>query len=224
MAERNDPLEDVEIRHGDNAEEVGLPVEEPQPQTPLDRIRKAFAQARRRPQAGKSTARKEMGKDQTKSLVLLAGAAVGMVLLFLGVFSSPQKPQKIEGRRVTPDLGRRATPGQASNQAGSVTPLMDANLGNQAEVGGDQLTAADIGRTGRPVQAGTNAQSTEGPPHSLKQIDFSDPALQRQYAMHGYVPAPPPAATEPVETSATSVRAADSDLKKPSLVFVRTEE
>jgi hypothetical protein len=77
-----------------------------------------------------------MGKDQTKSLVLLAGAAVGMVLLFLGVFLSPQKPQKIEGRRVTSALGRRVTPGQASNQAGSVTRLMDANLGNQADGGG----------------------------------------------------------------------------------------
>ena len=165
-----------------------------------------------------------MSKDQTKSLVLLAGAAVGMVLLFLGVFSSPQKPQKIEGRRVTPDLGRRVTPGQASKQAGSVTPLMDANLGNQAEAGGDQLTAADIGRTGRPVQAGTNAQSTGGSSRSLNQIDFSDPALQRQYAMHGYVPAPPPAATEPGDSSAASVKAVDGDLKKPSLVFVRAEE
>ncbi len=84
-----------------------------------------------------------MGKDQTKSVVLLAGAAVGMMLLFLGVFSSPQKRQKIEGRRVTPDLGRRVTPGQTSNQTGSVTPLTDANSSaRQADAGGDQLTAA----------------------------------------------------------------------------------
>ena len=65
-----------------------------------------------------------------------------MVLLFLGVFSSPQKPQKMEGRRVTPDLGRRAAPGQTGNQTGSVTPLMDANLGNQGDAGGDQLKHA----------------------------------------------------------------------------------
>jgi hypothetical protein len=219
VTERIDPLEDVEIRHEDNTEEAALPVEESQPQTPLDRLKKTFTQARRRPQAGKSPARKEMGRDQTKSLVLLAGAAVGTVLLFLGVFSSPQKPQKIEGRRVTPDLGRRVTPGQAGDQAGSVTPLMDANSGRQAEGGGDQLTAADIGRTGRP--ASPNTQSTGGPPHSLKQVDFSDPALERQYALHGYVPAPPPAATD---ISAASVKAVDSDLKKPSLVFVRAEE
>src|SRR6516225_630314 len=222
MPERINPVEDVEIRQGDNTEEATQAREEPEPQTPLDRIKKVFTQTRQRSQAGRSPARKEMGKDQTKSLVLLAGAAVGMVLLFLGVFSSPQKPQKIEGRRVTPDLGRRVTPGQASNHAGSVTPLMDANLGKQAEAGGDQLTAADIGRTGRPV--GTNARSTGEPPHSLKQIDFSDPALQRQYAMHGYVPAPPPAATEPGDSSAASVKAVDGDLKKPSLVFVRAEE
>jgi hypothetical protein len=223
MAEPNDPLKDLEIEHADTTEEPGLPVEEPEPQTPLDRLKKAFAQARRRAQPGNSPARKEMGKDQTKSLVLLAGAAVGMVLLFLGVFSSPQKQQKIEGRRVAPDLGRRVTPGQASNQAGSVTPLMDASSGNQADAGVDQLTAADIGRTGRPVQAGSNAQGA-GPSHSLKQIDFSDPALQRQYAMHGYVPAPSPAGTEPIESGAASVKVVDSDLKKPSLVFVRAEE
>src|SRR5215469_9465302 len=173
MSERNNPVEDVEIRHGDNTEEATQTPEEPEPQTPLDRIKKVFTQARRRSQAGRSPARKEMGKDRTKSLVLLVGAAVGMVLLFLGVFSSPQKPQKMEGRRVTPDLGRRVTPGQAGNQTGSVTPLMDANLGNQGDAGGDQLTAADIGRTGRPAQAGANPQSTGGPSHTLKQIDFS---------------------------------------------------
>ena len=223
MSERNNPVEDVEIRHGDNTEEAPQAPEEPEPQTPLDRIKKVFTQARRRSQTGRSPARKEMGKDRTKSLVLLAGAAVGMVLLFLGVFSSPQKPQKMEGRRVTPDLGRRATPGQTGTQTGSVTPLMDANLGNQADAGGDQLTAADIGRTGRPMQARTNTQSTGGPSQPLKQIDFSDPALQRQYAMHGYVPAPPPTATEPGETSA-SAKTPDSDIKKPSLVFVGAEQ
>jgi Bacterial conjugation TrbI-like protein len=224
MAEGNERLEDVEIQHGDNTEEDKLRAEEPEPQTPLDRIKKAFTQTRHRSQAGKSPARREMGKDQTKSLVLLAGAAVGMVLLFLGVFSSPQKPQKIERRRVTPDLGRRLTPGQTSNRTGSVTPVMDANsAGNPADAGGEQLTAADIGRTGRPVQAGMKAQGPGGSSHSLKQIDFSDPALQRQYAMHGYVPAPPPTETEPGETSAPFVKA-DGDLKKPSLVFVRAEE
>jgi hypothetical protein len=41
VTERNDPLEDVEIRHEDNTEEAALPVEEPQPQTPLDRLKKA---------------------------------------------------------------------------------------------------------------------------------------------------------------------------------------
>jgi hypothetical protein len=55
--------------------------------------------------------RREMGKDRTKSQVLQAGAAVGMVLKFLGVFSFPQKPQKVTLRRMTPDLGRRLTPG-----------------------------------------------------------------------------------------------------------------
>lgn len=223
MAEGNERLEDVQIRHAE--EESKALEEEPERLTPLDRIKKAFTQARQRSQAARSPARRDMGKDRTKSLVLLAGAAVGMVLLFLGVFSSPQKPQKIESRRVTPDLGRRVTPGQTSNQTGSVTPVMDANaLGAQASPGGDQLTAADIDRTGRPVQAGTNAQGAAGPSHSLKEIDFSDPALQQQYAVHGDVTPPPSTTMEPVETGSPSAKPSDNDLRKPSLVFVQAEE
>jgi hypothetical protein len=38
--------------------------------------------------------RREMGKDRTKSQVLQAGAAVGMVLKFLGVFSFPKNLRK----------------------------------------------------------------------------------------------------------------------------------
>ena len=224
MAEENDPLESLEIQHPDNIEEAKVPLEEPETETPLDRIRKVFAQAHRQPRAGKSPARRDMGKDQSKSLILLAGAAVGMILLFLGVFSSPQKPQKVEGRRVTPNLGRRVTPGQANKQAGSVTPLMDANSSNQVDASSDELTAADIGRTGRALHDEPNAKVPRESSHSLKEIDFSDPALQKQYAMHGYVPAPPPTALGSASTGVASTPAIDSDLRKPSLVFVRAEE
>ena len=68
MAEPNDPLKDLEIEHADTTEEPGLPVEEPEPQTPLDRLKKAFAQARRRAQPGNSPARKDIveGKKVVK--------------------------------------------------------------------------------------------------------------------------------------------------------------
>jgi hypothetical protein len=127
MPDRNEPSENFEVGAKENVEE-SLPVPEA-PQTPWERIKAAFRQARRTSQAAKTPARREMGKDRTKSLVVLLGAAIGMVLLFLGVFSSPQKPQSVVSRHVTPDLGRRTTPGQAApgGQTGSVTPLMSAN-------------------------------------------------------------------------------------------------
>lgn len=223
MSDKSEPLEKLETERRENVEELAPETEEPQ--TPWERIKMAFRQARRTSQSVKSPARREMGKDRTKSLILLAGAAIGMVLMFLGVFSSPQKPQNAQSRRVTPDLGRRTTPGQPAPgaQTGSVTPLMDATgaRGNEEETGGDQLTAADIGRTGRAPQPGSTAPSTVKNPHPLGTIDFSDPALQRQYAMHGYVPVPPPPLPA---VQATTPPTTTNDFKKVSLVFVRADE
>src|SRR5205823_7030281 len=139
-------------------------------------------------------------------------------------FSSPQKPQNAQSRRTTADLGRRTPPGQPAlgAQTGSVTPVMDASgaSGNEAEAGGDQLTAADIGRTGRPAQPGSITTTTPKSPRALRTIDFSDPALQRQYAMHGYVPAPSPPAPAPPASAPPAER---NELKRASLVFVRAE-
>ncbi|PYV20075.1 MAG: hypothetical protein DMG27_23940, partial [Acidobacteria bacterium] len=223
MFKGSEPQEKLEIEREVSAEEPEAAPE--QPQTPWERIKAALRQTRETPQMRKIPARREMGKDRTKSLVLLAGAAIGVVLMFLGVFSSPQKPQTAQSRRTTPDLGRRTTPGQPApgTQTGSVTPVMDATgaSGNEAEAGGDQLTAADIGRTGRPAQPGSVAPTTPKSPRALSTIDFSDPALQRQYAMHGYVPAPLPQAPAPPAPAPT---AESSELKRASLVFVRAEE
>ncbi len=222
MPDKSEPLENLEVAPSEKAEEPA-PVSEA-PQTPWERIKAAFRQTRRRPQAAKSPALSEMKKDKTKSLVVLVGAAIGMVLMFLGVFSSPQRPQRVESRRVAPDLGRRTTPGQAApgGQTGSVTPVMNAKAAaNQTEAGGNQVTAADIGRTGQP---GTASQAASKGAHTLGSIHFSDQALEREYAMHGYVPAPPPP-TPPTAPVPTRQPAANrNDLKKPSLVYVRAEE
>jgi hypothetical protein len=222
MSDKSEPLDNLEGEREGKAEEPSLEPEEPQ--TPWERIKTALRQARRTSQAIKTPARREMGKDRTKSLVLLVGGATGMVLMFLGVFSSPQKPQNAQSRRVSPDLGRRTTPGQPATgaQTGSVTPVMDATgaSGNEGEDGGDQLTAADIGRTGRSIQPGSTAPTTGKNPHALGKIDFSDPALQRQYAMHGYVPAPPP----PPAVAPVVAASENNELNKHSLVFVRAEE
>ncbi len=217
MAEENKPLDSIEFDH-----KLGVDEPEPEkPETPLDRIKRALAEVGRSSSA-RTPVRREMGKDRTKSLVLLAGAAVGMVLMFLGVFSSPQKPQKVALRRMKPDLGRRVTSGQPAPgaQTGSVTPLMNATgTGSGAGADRNQLTAADIDRTGRVEPGSGNPKVPVGSSHSLGRIDFSDPALKRQYALHGYVAAPPPPTAE--SPKAAAAVSEDDDLKKPSLVFVR---
>jgi hypothetical protein len=64
--------------------------------------------------------------------------------------------------------------------------------------------------------------------HTLGSIHFSDQSLDREYAMHGYVPAPPPPnpTTPTARAQAPAARSAEikTDLKKPSLVFVRAVE
>ena len=66
-------------------------------------IRQAFDKARQTQQP--RTTRRELSKDKSKSLVVLGGAAVAMFLLFLGIFSSPQKAKRSEGRAGAPDRG-----------------------------------------------------------------------------------------------------------------------
>ena len=87
-------------------------------------IRQAFDKARQTQQP--TASRRELSKDKSKSLLVLGGAALIMLLLFLGIFSSPQKATKPNSatRAGAPDLGRRATAGQESAQAG----VRDANV------------------------------------------------------------------------------------------------
>src|SRR5487761_1026607 len=74
-------------------------------------FRQAFDKARRE---RRIASRRELGRDRSRSLFLLAGAAIAVLLLFLGVFSSSNNARKsIDAKRAgTPDLGRRVTPGQ----------------------------------------------------------------------------------------------------------------
>ena len=72
-------------------------------------FRQAFEKARKAQQPVRS--QRELGKDKSTSLLVLAGAAVMVVLLFLGVFSAPNKPKRPDARRTgTQDLGQRVTP------------------------------------------------------------------------------------------------------------------
>src|SRR6266853_5541266 len=143
-------------------------------------FRQAFDKARREQRV---TNRRDLGRDRSRSLFLLAGAAIAVLLLFLGVFSSSNNAKKAtDGRRPgTPDLGRRVTSGQQSTgQTGSVTPLLNAQTGQPEAQGSQDVTAEDVGRTARPTQPYIGAQpkpaatpaSRNAGPYTLEKLDF----------------------------------------------------
>ena len=172
-------------------------------------IRQAFDKARQTQQP--RTTRRELSKDKSKSLVVLGGAAVAMLLLFLGIFSSPQKAKRTEGRAGAPDLGRRTTPGQESNQGGSVTPMLNAEVSGDEAVNRGDVTPEEVGRTARPGRPKAPAAQQTTPQYALNKIDFDstppqEPGYQRLQQ--------PPSPDESPEAA----------LRKPSLVFVRGAE
>lgn len=181
----------------------------------------AFEKARKVQRPGSS--RRELGKDKSKSLLVLAGAAALMVLLFLGVFSSPNKPKRAQDnkRPGTPDLGRRVTPGQETLEAGkSVTPLLDADVrGNQTPNNGT-VTAEDVDRTARlhgPAAVASPQTAQKKDRYALSHVDFSDPVLTQQPGYGtGAAYQQPPAVSQPPGASEAE------ELRKPSLVFVRS--
>ena len=173
-------------------------------------FRQAFDKARREQQP---TSRRELGRDRSRSLFLLAGAAIAVLLLFLGVFSSSNTKKTTNARPPgTPDLGRRVTAGQQrSGQTGSVTPLLNAQAGQPDAATNQDVTPEEVGRTARPgqsvpvSQSAANVNPSNEGPYALGRINFSDTA-------------PRPEATAPAPSSAQT---ASDDLRKPSLVFVR---
>src|SRR5258708_3493692 len=179
-------------------------------------FRQAFNKARREQRV---TNRRDLGRDRSRSLFLLAGAAIAVLLVFLGVFSSSNTARKTtDGRRTgTPDLGRRVTPGQqATGQAGSVTPLLNAQTGQPEAQGNQNVTPEDVNRTARPTQPsigvpprpGTTSVAGNAGPYALGRIDFSDPTTRQQTSA----------------SSTSSAPSASDDLRKPSLVFVRSAQ
>jgi len=179
-------------------------------------FRQAFDKARRdNPPANRSG----LGRDRTKSLVLLGGAAVGVLLLFLGVFSSPNRTRKPANTKVpgSANLGQRVTPGQqAAGQTGSATPVLNAQLDHPASNGNGGVTAEDVDKTARPTQPAPSApvRSTPAPtppgktgPYALDQIDFSAAQTHQR----------------PAETPSPN-KAESDELRKPSLIFVRSAQ
>ncbi len=168
--------------------------------------------------------RRELSRDKSKSLFLLVGVSVALLLVFFGLFSNPKGGTAASGKlRSAPNLGRKVTPGQGQNDpAKAATPILSADL-RQSQTGvSSEVTPEEVGRTSphyeqfdqsptataaapaKPVAG--KAKSTDK--YALRQIDFSDPGA----AQAANIPTPPRLPSP--ET--------DAELKKPSLVFVRT--
>ncbi len=176
-------------------------------------FREAFNKARREQKP--TTTRRDLGKDRSKSLILVVGGGVLLLFLFFGVFSSPNKPTGPGNlkRPGTPNLGRKETPGQGASEAGkSVTPLLSADLRSPDGARSSDLTADDIDKTAR-VRATTPNQIT--PSNSQAQTAKIVPPYARQYAL-SQINVPESALPPSSPTALTS-----DDLRKPSLVFVR---
>ena len=200
--------------------ELETPAEEPvEEETGKGNWREAFVaafQVARRQQKPKES-RQELSRDKSKSLFLLAGVCVALLLLFFGVFSRPKKkiPLPGENPRGQASLGRKVTPGQESNDPNnSVTPRLSADLRTSDPAVDGQLTAEDIDRTSRtamaPKPTAVIASKTNPPQdYALSKVDFSDPTVGT--------------GTTTPNVQAPSASESAADLKKPSLVFVRAD-
>ena len=182
-------------------------------------FRVALQQARRqrKPTAG----REELGRDKTKSLAVLVGGSILLLVLFFGLFSSSRKPNPLggENHKGQPNLGHKTTPGQENNDAGkTLVPMMTANVRSADPVEEGQITAEDVGRTahaGAPRPAPpSNFKDQEK--YAIGAVDFSDPSGGTGETS----PFPPPRFGPQVASSAHDA----ADLKKPSLAFVRSTE
>ena len=172
------------------------------------------------------SSRRELSRDKSKSLFLLVGVSLALLLVFFGLFSNPKGRTPLPGnQRGAPNLGRRVTPGRGqSDPARTVTPTLSADLRQGQTSVSSEVTPEEVGRTcphyeefdqSGTARAATQEKRAPGKTKSpdkyaLRQIDFSDPAV----AQAANVPNPP---RLPSPES-------DSELKKPSMVFVRSTQ
>ena len=152
----NDPVQEKEREiHGAAEESAAAEPEPPLVDAPVtapgffDRVRALLSG----PQIHSASAKRDLSKDRTRSLLLLIGGTVGAVLLFIGVFSTPPKSSFQESRsQAGPNLGRPAvSPVQQTGPQGSLTPLLSADVRSNDQ-SRDELRPEDIsGTSSRPV-------------------------------------------------------------------------
>ncbi len=214
----------VTIPEEDDSREKAAATEEPASPGAFQTLRTLLEKTRRNQEGAPS--RRELSRDKSKSFLLLAGATIALLLIFLGVFSSPKTRAPLPGEtaRGAPGLGRKTTPGQEQNDAAkTVTPMLNADVREGDNGAGSQVTPQDVGGTSPRYnqfrQAAVNGTAAlQKPPagkpanseaYALKNVDFSDPTVGP-----ASIPSPP---RLPAGES-------DSELKKPSIVFVRAAQ
>jgi type IV secretory pathway VirB10-like protein len=202
--------------------EAKIPNGKPAPQEPgRGNWREAFIAAfqKARQQQKPVDSRQELRRDKSKSLFLLVGVCVVLLLIFFAVFSHPKKkiPLPGENPRGEASLGRKVTPVQEnSDPTKSATPMLTADVRSPDPALNGQLTAEDIGRTSRtgmapkPTAAISAAKTNPPQDYALSKVDFSDPTVGQGTTVPS---SPSPSSSD-----------SNSDLKKPSLVFVRSTE
>src|SRR5579872_173446 len=206
----------------DDSREKAAATQEPASPGAFQTLRTLLEKTHRNQQGAPN--RRELSRDKSKSFLLLAGATIALLLIFLGVFSSPKTRAPLPGEtsRGAPGLGRKTTPGQEQNDAAkTVTPMLNADVREGDNGSGSQVTPQDVGGTSpryNQFRQAANGAALEKPPagkpanseaYALKNVDFSDPTVGP-----ASIPSPP---RLPAGDS-------DSELKKPSIVFVRAAQ
>lgn len=162
--------------------------------------------------------RKELSRDKTKSMLLLASLVIGLLLLVLGVVSAPKKVPPASERRNRPNLGRKVTPGQEAAESGkSITPLLDASPPPEAALG-HPVTAEEVSRTSRSAGGTTlSSTATTGP----EKPTLAKPQPWQAYALKdiNFDAAAQPATGPPLSPPEDS-----APLKKSAIVFVRSTQ
>lgn len=189
----------------------------------------AFEQFLERFRRPAGPARATQTKDRMRGALVLAATTIGVIFLFLTMFTSPLDDSRKDKRR-QPTLGRPEAANDAQQSpAKSIVPQLNATPPG-SDVDGE-LTEKDLLGTMRNRPAPQPAESPKHAPQRepLRSIDFGDPDLDRAYQSRRVsTPAPgvePEVQAEPrraAETRRANTAATDDPLRKPSLVYVRS--
>ena len=254
MEDRQDSSEDAARVPPEQIQDAALgePAEERRPRGVVATFREAFRRVKeghdgaapKKPAVPLVSERAARNRDRSKTLIVMVGGIVFVLIVFLGLFSSSHSDNQRDqaSRRGSPSLGRPGNEVMAQGRRpGSVTPLLNADPSGQ-EGPNDQLTPEDISGTSRPKTAadsggpgmqtpvGSKGRPSPYPSNAsaLSDVPFTDPALEayRQQLQASAAAPPPPSQPGPSSQAPpqppTSATTESEALAKSSLVYVRT--